>query len=181
MDSLSTGLVAQTLQRLFTEAEQADRALMEQYSNAENPDQLAEDFAEHFAEERRDVRGFYRGYVDNFLNVTPEYGRFLYQCARARKATRIIEFGTSMGISTIYLAAALHDMGGGKLIGTELEASKAARARATLRRRGSRIWSTSGSATRGKRSSMSAAISIWFCSTEHSAFIFRCSSCLSRI
>ena len=113
MDSLSTGLVAQTLQRLFTEAEQADRALMEQYSNAENPDQLAEDFAEHFAEERRDVRGFYRGYVDNFLNVTPEYGRFLYQCARARKATRIIEFGTSMGISTIYLAAALHDMGGG--------------------------------------------------------------------
>ena len=129
MDSLSTGLVAQTLQRLFTEAEQADRALMEQYSNAENPDQLAEDFAEHFAEERRDVRGFYRGYVDNFLNVTPEYGRFLYQCARARKATRIIEFGTSMGISTIYLAAALHDMGGGKLIGTELEASKAARAR----------------------------------------------------
>jgi len=87
MDSLSTGLVAQTLQRLFTEAEQADRALMEQYSNAENPDQLAEDFAEHFAEERRDVRGFYRGYVDNFLNVTPEYGRFLYQCARARKAT----------------------------------------------------------------------------------------------
>ncbi|MBK8320401.1 MAG: class I SAM-dependent methyltransferase [Betaproteobacteria bacterium] len=132
MDSLSTGLVAQTLQRLFTEAEQADRALMEQYSNAENPDQLAEDFAEHFAEERRDVRGFYRGYVDNFLNVTPEYGRFLYQCARARKATRIIEFGTSMGISTIYLAAALHDMGGGKLIGTELEASKAARARANL-------------------------------------------------
>ena len=132
MDSLSTGLVAQTLQRLFTEAEQADRALMEQYSNAENPDQLAEDFAEHFAEERRDVRGFYRGYVDNFLNVTPEFGRFLYQCARARKATRIIEFGTSMGISTIYLAAALHDMGGGKLIGTELEASKAARARANL-------------------------------------------------
>lgn len=133
MNSLSTGRVAETLQRLFTEAEQADRALMAQFSDAENSEQLiAESLAEHFAEERRDVRGFYRGYVDNFLNVAPEYGRFLYQCARARGATRIVEFGTSMGVSTIYLAAALRDMGGGHLIGTELELGKAARARANL-------------------------------------------------
>jgi len=74
----------------------------------------------------------YRGYVDNFLNIAPEYGRFLYQCARARGASRIVEFGTSMGVSTIYLAAALRDMGGGHLIGTELEPSKAARAHANL-------------------------------------------------
>lgn len=133
MNSLITGRVAGTLQRLFKEAEQADRVLMAQFSDVENPDQLiAESVAEHFAEERRDVRGFYRGYVDNFLNVTSEYGRFLYQCARARNATRIVEFGTSMGVSTIYLAAALRDMGGGHLIGTELEPSKAARARANL-------------------------------------------------
>lgn len=133
MNSLSTGRVAQTLQRLFQEAEQADQALMAQYTGAENPEQwLAESIATHFAEERRDVRGFYRGYADNFLNVTPEYGRFLYQCARARGATRIVEFGTSMGISTLHLAAALRDMGGGHLIGTELEPGKAARARAHL-------------------------------------------------
>src|SRR3546814_4169615 len=106
---------------------------MEQFSNAEKPEQLiAESVAEHFPEERRDVRSFYQGYVNNFLNVTPEYGRFLYQCARARKATRIVEFGTSMGISTLYLAAALRDMDGGHLISTELEPSKAARARANL-------------------------------------------------
>ncbi|MFM0502749.1 O-methyltransferase [Paraburkholderia caffeinilytica] len=133
MNSLNTGRVAQTLQRLFEEAEQADRTLMEQFTHAEDPGQLiAESLAEHFAEESRDVRGFYHGYVDNFLNVTPEYGRFLYQCARMRKATRIVEFGTSMGVSTLYLAAALRDMGGGHLIGTELEASKAARAHANL-------------------------------------------------
>ncbi|MFL9924088.1 class I SAM-dependent methyltransferase [Herbaspirillum lusitanum] len=133
MDSLSTGRVADTLQRLFKEAELADRALMAQFINAEQPEQLmADSIAEHFAQESRDVRGFYRGYANNFLNVTPEYGRFLYQIARARKATRIVEFGTSMGISTIYLAAALRDMGGGHLIGTELEAGKAARARANL-------------------------------------------------
>ena len=133
MDSLNTGRVAQTLQRLFEEAEQADRALMEQFANAEISGQsLGEVLGEHLAGERRDVRGFYHGYVDNFLNVTPEYGRFLYQCARVRKATRIVEFGTSMGVSTIYLAAALRDMGGGHLITTELEPSKAARARTNL-------------------------------------------------
>jgi predicted O-methyltransferase YrrM len=37
-----------------------------------------------------------------------------------------------MGISTIYLAAALRDNGGGHLIGTELEPAKVARARANL-------------------------------------------------
>ncbi|GLZ22074.1 hypothetical protein Bpla01_56030 [Burkholderia plantarii] len=133
MDSLSTGRVAQTLQRLFEEAEQADRPLMEPFMQAGQPERLmAEIIAGHVAGEARDLRGFYHGYADNFLNVAPEYGRFLYQCARARRATRIVEFGTSMGISTIHLASALRDMGGGRLIGTELEPGKAARARANL-------------------------------------------------
>ncbi|MDR5816040.1 class I SAM-dependent methyltransferase [Caballeronia sp. LZ033] len=133
MNSLSTTRVAQTLQQMFVEAEQADRALMAQFQDVENSEQmLADVIAAHFAEEQRDLRGFYHGYADNYLNVTQEYGKFLYQCARASKATRIVEFGTSMGISTVYLAAALRDNGGGHLIGTELEPSKAARARASL-------------------------------------------------
>ena len=41
-----------------------------------------------------------------------------------------------MGISAIYLAAALRDNGGGKLIGTELEPTKAARARENLKAAG---------------------------------------------
>ncbi len=133
MNSLNTERVAQTLQQMFAQAERADRELMAQFSEADQPEQmLADAIAKHFAEERRDVRGFYHGYVDNFLNVTPEYGHFLYQCARASKATRIVEFGTSMGVSTVYLAAALRDNGGGHLIGSELEPSKAERARAHL-------------------------------------------------
>ncbi len=52
--------------------------------------------------------------------------------ARAAKARAIVEFGTSFGISTLHLAAALKDNGGGRLIGSELEPSKAARARANL-------------------------------------------------
>ncbi len=70
--------------------------------------------------------------ANNFLAVSPEYGRFLYMIARARRAKRIVEFGTSMGVSTIYLAAALRDNGGGHVIGTEIEPTKAGRARKNL-------------------------------------------------
>jgi len=87
-------------------------------------------------EERMDYRTVYHGHVAHFLAVSPAYGRFLYAIARARKARRIVEFGTSMGISTIYLAAALADNGGGRLIGSELEPSKVARARANLEEAG---------------------------------------------
>jgi hypothetical protein len=58
------------------------------------------------------------------VTETLQFGQFLHQCARTRKATRIVEFGASMGISTIHLAAALRDMGGGHLIGTEFEPSE---------------------------------------------------------
>lgn len=48
--------------------------------------------------------------------------------ARACKACSIVEFGTSFGISTLHLAAALRDNGGGRLISTEFEPSKIAQA-----------------------------------------------------
>ena len=67
-----------------------------------------------------------------FLPVEPAAGRFLYLAARAIAARRVVEFGTSFGISTIYLAAAVRDNGGGELIGTELEPNKRERARAHL-------------------------------------------------
>jgi predicted O-methyltransferase YrrM len=52
--------------------------------------------------------------------------------ARGVNARNIVEFGTSFGISTLYLAAALRDNGGGRLITTEFESSKVARARENL-------------------------------------------------
>ena len=67
-----------------------------------------------------------------FIPVEPDAGRFLYIAARAIGARRIVEFGTSFGISTIYLAAAVRDNGGGEVIGTELEPSKRERALAHL-------------------------------------------------
>jgi predicted O-methyltransferase YrrM len=52
--------------------------------------------------------------------------------ARGCGARTIVEFGTSFGISTLYLAAALRDNGGGHLITTEFEPSKVERARNNL-------------------------------------------------
>lgn len=68
-----------------------------------------------------------------YLPISREQGEFLYLSARATTARRIVEFGTSFGISTIYLAAAVKDNGGGIVIGTELEPSKRKRATANLK------------------------------------------------
>ena len=43
-------------------------------------------------------------------------------------AKRIVEFGTSFGVSTIYFAAALKDNGSGVVIGSELDGCKVAKA-----------------------------------------------------
>jgi predicted O-methyltransferase YrrM len=67
-----------------------------------------------------------------FIPVEPAAGRFLYLAARAIGARRIVEFGTSFGISTLYLAAAVRDNGGGAVVGSELEPSKRERALAHL-------------------------------------------------
>lgn len=73
---------------------------------------------------------------DCYIPVSRDQGRFLYLTARALGARRIVEFGTSFGISTIYLAAALRDNGGKTVIGTELEPSKHARAVANIEEAG---------------------------------------------
>jgi predicted O-methyltransferase YrrM len=130
LDSISSGSVSEVLKRLHQEAEAADAPLIEAYgSEAADNQQMISQFIEA---ETNDLTGVYSGLAGNFLSVSPEFGRFLYMCARACKAKRIVEFGSSMGISAIYLAAALRDMGGGLLTGTELEPSKAERAQANV-------------------------------------------------
>jgi predicted O-methyltransferase YrrM len=52
------------------------------------------------------------------------------------QARRVVEFGTSFGVSTIWLAAAVRDNGGGSVIGTEMVPAKAESARAHLREAG---------------------------------------------
>lgn len=128
MNSLSSGLVADVLSRLHREAEAADAPLMQTVMNKGREEILGE----FLQAETRDVAAVYRELVGNFLSVSPDFGRFLYMCVRACKPTCIVEFGSSMGVSTIYLAAALRDMGGGRVIGTDLEPSKVECARANV-------------------------------------------------
>ena len=66
------------------------------------------------------------------MAISRDEGEFLYQITRARKAALVVEFGTSFGVSAIYIASALRDQGFGRFIGTEIEASKVAQARRNL-------------------------------------------------
>ena len=69
---------------------------------------------------------------DLFVALSPKQGTLVYMIARSIGARRIVEFGTSFGVSTLYLAAAVRDNGGGVVIGSELQPTKAERARAHL-------------------------------------------------
>jgi predicted O-methyltransferase YrrM len=71
-------------------------------------------------------------YRDASLAVTTEVGELLYVLAVNRRAQRIVEFGCSLGFSTIFLAAALRDIGSGSLLTTESQPQKAAIARENL-------------------------------------------------
>lgn len=73
-----------------------------------------------------------RRFKDLYIPLSRETGRFAYLVARSLRARRIVEFGTSFGISTLYLAAAVKDNGGGLVIGSELEPGKVVQARANI-------------------------------------------------
>ena len=73
------------------------------------------------AAEVQNLSGFY-------ASVSERQGELLYLIARSTHATRIVEYGTSVGMSTIYLASAVRDNGGGTVIGTELHSAKHAAA-----------------------------------------------------
>jgi len=73
---------------------------------------------------------------DAFIAVDRTQGAFCYLLARALGARQIVEFGTSYAISTIYLACAVRDNGGGLVIGTERVPSKAKKAWDHLREAG---------------------------------------------
>ncbi|HEY6466093.1 MAG TPA: class I SAM-dependent methyltransferase [Candidatus Acidoferrales bacterium] len=51
----------------------------------------------------------HRLFSDLYSAVTPERGAVLYLMARAIRARQVVEFGSSFGISTIYLATAVRD------------------------------------------------------------------------
>ncbi|MET8685537.1 class I SAM-dependent methyltransferase [Streptomyces sp. NPDC004732] len=67
-----------------------------------------------------------------YMPISAQGGRLLYNLIRATRPATVVEFGTSFGISTLHLAAAVRDNGTGRVISTELSAAKAAAARRTF-------------------------------------------------
>jgi predicted O-methyltransferase YrrM len=75
---------------------------------------------------------FYAAMKHAYMPVTPDLGATLYLLLRATRPRVAVEFGTSLGIGALWMAAALRDNGGGRLVATEFEPDKAARAAAHL-------------------------------------------------
>jgi predicted O-methyltransferase YrrM len=70
-------------------------------------------------------------YSDIGFSIHPEQGDLIYMLCRGMRATRVVEFATSVGMSTLYFAAAMRD-NGGKVIGSELVPAKVATAKRNL-------------------------------------------------
>jgi len=72
--------------------------------------------------------------ADKIYALDRDKAEFCYQICRTIDARRVVEIGTSFGVSTLYLAAAVRDNvraggGSGVVIGTEYESEKARAAR----------------------------------------------------
>ncbi|KAH7030558.1 S-adenosyl-L-methionine-dependent methyltransferase [Microdochium trichocladiopsis] len=86
---------------------------------------------------------------DKFVALEEDKCQFIYLLARAMRARNVVEAGSSFGVSTIYLALAVgqnvqHELQrypgvGGKVIATEKETSKAAKAREYWKEAGNEV------------------------------------------
>ena len=118
--------LAPLLDRLFDQDEAARSATRAAFAHLTDADRA------RMMRSKTDYADLYGRLKDVPLAVSRETGALLYMLARSSRARTIVEFGTSFGISTLHLAAGLRDNGGGRLITSEFEPSKAARARDNL-------------------------------------------------
>ena len=123
MNTLASAPLAPLLDQLFAEADRATSPAMAGLSHDER---------ERLIHSKTEYLDFYERMKDLWLPVSRQTGELLYMLVRSTNARTIVEFGTSFGISTLYLAAALRDNGGGRLISSEFEVSKVARARQNI-------------------------------------------------
>ena len=127
MSTLTTPPLSTLLPSLFEDADRTQAALRREMA-ALPPDERAAVMALG----QTDYRALYERAIDYHLAVSRETAKLLYVLARASGARAIVELGTSFGVSTLHLAAALRDNGGGRVITTELSPHKVARARETF-------------------------------------------------
>jgi predicted O-methyltransferase YrrM len=115
MTTLTTEPLASLIERLYAQAGAATSPVLETVPGEER---------ERLMHSKTEYLKLYEMLKDLWLPVSRDTGKLLYMLARNTKAKAIVEFGTSFGLSTLHLAAALRDNGGGVLIGSEFEPSK---------------------------------------------------------
>ena len=123
MTTLTSAPLGPLLDRLFAEAEAPSPGLTSALAQVPAEERAS------MIESTTGYRAFYALAKEEYLAVSRDTGRLLYMLTRSAGARSIVEFGTSFGVSTLHLAAGLRDNGGGWLITTEFEPSKAERAR----------------------------------------------------
>ncbi|MGW0518581.1 O-methyltransferase [Crossiella sp. NPDC003009] len=103
------------------------------HAEADRVDDLHVEAARPALETMPDPRALAELLGEAYLPVPREVGELLHTLVRGTRARTVVEFGSSFGISTLYLAAAVRDGGsGGRVISTELHPGKAAAARGHL-------------------------------------------------
>lgn len=130
-NTIESPRVTELVGRLFAEADASNAKVREMFGHF-----TPEERARRMSDPNSDYREFYGRAKELYLAVSKETARLLYMLTRSLHAKNIVEFGTSFGISTIHLAAGVRDNGGGTIIGSELEGSKADKARENLRTAG---------------------------------------------
>ncbi|MFJ7793865.1 O-methyltransferase [Pseudomonas sp. NPDC096950] len=123
MTTITSAPVAPLIERLYAQANAATSPVFSDFSNEER---------DRLMHSKTDYLELYGLLKDAWLPVSRDTGKLLYTLARSSKARAIVEFGTSFGLSTLHLAAALRDNGGGVLISSEFEPSKITVARQHL-------------------------------------------------
>jgi len=116
--TLTSPIVASLLQRLFSEEDLQHEQLVERSREYREPVVASQVSSADFK--------------DMYLAVDSQVGTLLYSLVRSTRATTVVEFGTSFGLSSIYLASALQDNGGGAVITSEIEREKVEAAQANF-------------------------------------------------
>jgi len=123
MNTLTSAPLAPLLNYLFELADNMAHPTNEAFRKMSDAEQ------QRLLQSKTDYLELYGHLKDVPLAISRETGKLLYMLARSSNVQSVIEFGTSFGISTLHLAAAVRDNGGGNIITCEFEPGKVALAR----------------------------------------------------
>ncbi|WP_036771213.1 class I SAM-dependent methyltransferase [Photorhabdus australis] len=132
MNTLTTHPLSTILEKLFSESDNSQARLFQTLGYLPETEQQA--LMKEAGGENYKI--FYTRAKDHYMSISRDTGNLLYILCRANSSRSVIEFGTSFGISTLHLAAAVKDNGGGKVISTEFEHKKVVQARINMEKAG---------------------------------------------